>query len=166
MTALLYASRFNNFDLVQMLIERGANINARNREGNTALSIAQMNENAQISDFLIEKGAIQNLPPLVPPVQQGQQQQTGGLGSLWENQAAVFQPGTYRLSGQNRDLTFTGSAAAGRVAFMRNNRMQSGSYQINDGNLTVILDGRMFVYRVDSNLSFSGNGEVWMRTGN
>ena len=162
MTALLHASRFNNFELLQMLTERGADINARNRDGNTALSIAQTNGNVQISDFLIERGAIQNTAAPAQP----QPQQTGGLAGLFDSREVVFQPGTYRLSGGNRDLTFTGNAHAGRIGFMRNNRVLSGAYQIAGGNLTVMMDGGTFLYTIDSSVSFSGHGEVWLRTGN
>jgi hypothetical protein len=159
MTALLYASRWNNFDLVQMLVERGADINARNRNGSTALSIAQDNGNAQITEFLIERGAVQNNFNIVQP------QQTSGMASFLEAQAIEFQPGNYRLSGGNRDISFSGNASFGRIGFIRNNRAYSGTYQANDGNLTIIMDGRTFVYRIDSNTSFSGHGEIWVRIG-
>ena len=162
MTALLYASRFNNFELVQMLLDHGANINARNSDGSTALAIAQMNGNTQISDFLIERGAVQNIPAPV----QSQQPLTGGIASFLNNQTVEFQPGTYRLSGGNRDLTFTGNANSGRISFLRDNRLFNGSYHAHGGNLTMMMDGRLFVYRIDSNMSFSGNGETWVRIGN
>ena len=160
MTALIYASRYNNLDLVRLLVDRGANINARNINGNTALSIAQANGNEQISDFLIERGASQTAANPVSP------QQSGGIGNFLNTQIAEFNPGNYRLSGGNRDLTFTGTANYGNIAFIRNNRVYSGTYQANNGNLTVILDGQAFSYKIDSNLSFSGHGEVWVRTNN
>jgi len=172
MTALLYASRYGNFELVRLLVDRGADINARNREGNTALSIAQAAGNTQISNYLIESGASR---VTAVPAQPGQTQpnQPGGIGALMGNTTtAEFQPGNYRLSGANqtaaaaRDLSFSGSANIGRVGFIRNNRTYSGSYQVAGENLTVIMDGRIFVYKIDSNTSFSGNGEVWVRTGN
>ncbi|MCL2809124.1 MAG: ankyrin repeat domain-containing protein [Treponema sp.] len=160
MTALLHASRYNNMELVRLLVDRGANINARNREGNTALSIAQYNGNAQISDFLIGRGANHT------GVTQNPNQQSGGIGAFMDTQVAEFQPGSYRLSRGNRDLTFTGTANYGSIAFIRDNRVYSGSYQSNNGNLIMIMDGRMFTYKVDSETSFSGNGEVWVRTSN
>jgi len=160
MTALLYASRYNNFEMVRILVDRGANLNVRNINGNTALSIAQANGNEQISNFLIERGASQTAASQVSP------QQTGGIGNFLNTQIVEFNPGNYRLSGGNRDLTFTGTANTGNIAFIRNNRVYSGVYQTNNGNLTVILDGQMFIYKIDSNTSFSGHGEVWVRTSN
>jgi len=162
MSALLYASKFNNFELVQLLVDRGAGINARNREGHTALSIAQQNGNTQIYDFLIDRGAIQT----GTNPSQTQNQQTQGIASLMDNRAAEFQPGAYRLSGGNRSLQFTGSANYGNVGFNSNNRNFSGTYQSVNGNLILIMDGRTFTYKIDSNVSFSGNSEVWVRTGN
>jgi hypothetical protein len=35
------------------------------------------------------------------------------------------------------------------------------------GCLTAItIEGKTFIYKIDSNISFSGNGEIWIRTGN
>jgi len=162
MTCLLYAARFNNFEIVQLLIDRGANINARNREGSTALSIALSNGNSQISDYLIERGAIQN-------VNNPRQQSGGGIGTLFENSNAEFMPANYRLSGVSgttNDLLFTGNASAGRVGLIRDNRAYNGSYQAANGRLSILIEGRTFVYQIDSNTSFSGNGETWVRIGN
>jgi hypothetical protein len=165
MTSLLYASRYNNFELVQILLERGANINARSKDGSTALSIAQANGNVQISDFLISRGANQNI---VSPAQTQAQppRQTGGIAGLLNSQTAEFQPGNYRLSGSYTDLRFLGNASFGRINYTRNNRTYSGSYQVAGENITVTMEGQTFLYRIDSNISFSGNGEVWIRTGN
>ncbi|MCL2229828.1 MAG: ankyrin repeat domain-containing protein [Treponema sp.] len=163
MTCLLHAARFNNFELVQLLTDRGANINTRNKEGSTALSIAQANNNSQIADYLIERGAVQtagNMP---------RQQTGGGIGTLFENNTAEFMPANYRLSGTGgttNDLMFTGNASAGRVGLIRDNRAYNGSYQAANGRLTILIEGRSFVYQIDSNTSFSGNGETWVRIGN
>ena len=165
MTSLLYASRFNNFELVQMLVERGANINARNREGGTALSISLANGNAQISSFLIGRGAVQTMAHVSQPQQRNFPQT--GIANFLDAHFFEFQPGAYRLNGtsvaDNRDLLFTGDANAGRVGFVSNNRVVNGAYQVTGTNLTVILNGNSFLYRIDSNNSFSGNGEVWMK---
>jgi hypothetical protein len=49
---------------------------------------------------------------------------------------------------------------------MANNRINNGLYRINGNNITIIIDGHTFVYKMDSNISFSGYGETWVRTGN
>jgi hypothetical protein len=172
MTPLLHAAAHNNYELVRILVEHGANINVRNRAGSSALSIAQNNENMQIIDFLLERGATQSM---ISPLQH-LPQQTGGIASFMDSremafqempfQEIAFQPGTYRLSAGNRDLRFTGNANFGNVSFTSNNRTYNGSYQISGAAMTLIMEGRTFVYRIDSGISFSGNGEVWVRIAN
>jgi len=163
MSPLMYASRAADFELVQLLVNRGANINARNRDGNTALSIAQMNGNAQISEFLMERGAVQTAYEPVPV--QPQSQTSSGIAGLLNSQNAAFQTGTYRLSSGDRNLTFTGTASYGNISFISGSRLYTGAYQAAGNTLTLVMEGRSFVYKVDSNVSFSGNGETWIRIG-
>jgi len=170
MTCLLHASKYNNFDLVKMLVDRGAFLEVKNKDGNTALSLAQSNGNTQIINFLIESGASQNSGNAVRPQSQNQSgahtMSGGGIGSFLDNQLKEFQPGKYRLSRGNRDLQFTGTENFGNVGFMRNDRTYSGTYQISGSNIIVILEGRTFIYNLDTSSSFSGNGETWIRIGN
>jgi ankyrin repeat protein len=49
-----------NFELVKTLIERGADINAADEEGNTPLILSVVYNNADIAKYLIEKGAHKN----------------------------------------------------------------------------------------------------------
>jgi len=171
MTCLLHASKNNNFDLVKLLVERGAFIDARNKDGNTALSYAQSNGNSQISEFLVNNGANQNSGNVVHSLPQNKNQNqtqpqtpvSGGIGSFLDNELKEFQPGKYRLSKGNRDLQFTGTENYGNVAFIRNSRTYSGTYQISGRNIIVILEGHTFIYSLDSSSSFSGNGETWVR---
>ena len=44
-------------DLANFLLENGADINVRDKDGNTALMLAIINENTEIATFLIENGA-------------------------------------------------------------------------------------------------------------
>jgi len=162
MTPLLYASRHDNLELVQLLVERGANVNARNTDGSTALSIAQTNGNSQITNFLLESGAVHHSGGVV----QSSPQQSGGIAGFLNNQTAQFQPGSYRLSGGSREIVFTGNANFGVVGFIANNRTYSGSYQVSGSNISMTIEGNAFIYRMDSNVSFSGNGEVWVKIGN
>ena len=171
MTSLLHAAKNDNFDLVKLLVEHGADINAKNKDGGTALSFAQMNNNSQMSGFLIDNGANKNIGNVVRSQLQNQPQaqspsQAGGIDGFLNGQLKEFQPGKYRLSKGNRDLQFTGNANYGNVGFIRNNRTYSGTYQINGANMIVILEGHTFVYNLDAGASFSGNGETWVRVGN
>ncbi|MCL2244930.1 MAG: ankyrin repeat domain-containing protein [Treponema sp.] len=163
MSPLMYASKAADFELVQLLVNRGANINARNKDGNTALSIAQMNGSAQISDFLIERGAAQTAYDPIPV--QPQSQTSSGIASLLNSQSAAFQTGTYRLSSGERNLTFTGNSNYGNISFISGSRIYTGAYQSSGNALTLVMEGRSFVYKIDSGVSFSGNGETWIRIG-
>jgi len=158
MTPLLYACKWNNFELVKLLVEYGANVHTKNKNGSTALSIARVNENNQIADFLIEKGAVESgnyLPP----------QQNTGISSFLENQIN-FQTGTYYVLGGSMSMKFSGGANSGTINYLVNGMSRTGVYKVEGSNLSLAMDGRTFTYKVDSNMSFSGNGEVWVRTGN
>jgi len=158
MTPLLYACKANNFELVKMLVEYGANVQTKDKNGSTALSIARMNGNSQIADFLLEKGAVESggyLPP----------RQGTGISSFLENQTA-FQTGTYYVLGGSISMKFSGNASSGSINYLVNGMSRTGVYKVEGNNLSLALDGRTFTYKVDSNMSFSGNGEVWVRSGN
>jgi len=157
MTPLLYASKWDNFDMVKLLVEKGANINTQTANGDTALSIARKNNNDKILKYLTEHGAVESANNL--PLQ------NNGIAG---NQTINFQIGSYRLSGGNRYLKFTGNTSAGNVNYVDgiNNRTNNGFYRIAGNNLTIMMDGNTFIYKIDSNETFSGNGEIWIRIGN
>ena len=159
MTPLLYASKWNNPELVKLLLENGANINARSKDGNTALSIAQTNGNGPIYYYLLEHGAAE--PGAVPPPPPN-----SGISGIFDNQSKEFQKGLYRLAGGDMYIRFLGNADSGNINYIRNGMSYTGLFRIGNNNMTLIMEGRTFVYRIDSNTSFSGNGEVWVRTGN
>ena len=56
-TALMKAAKYGHFDLVKMLLEKGAQINKRNRHGNTALMFAVQNNQTEIVKQLLEAGS-------------------------------------------------------------------------------------------------------------
>jgi len=157
MTPLLYASKCGNFDMVKLLLEKGANINMQAANGDTALSIARKNNNEKILKFLTEHGAVEfgnNIPI----------QNNGIAGNLTIN----FQIGSYRLSGGNKYIKFTGNITSGSINFVDgvNNKTNNGFYRITGNNLSITMDGNTYVYKIDSNETFSGNGEIWIRNGN
>ena len=159
MTPLLYAVKYNNFELVRLLAENGANVNTRDINGSNSLSLARLNENTQISDYLIERGADQT-----PEVSAAPQVPTG-IASVVGNQAVDFQPGTYLLSGSTTTIRFSGTAASGSISYISGGWPTTGVYMVQNGLMTMMLGGSTYTYRIDSNLSFSGNGEVWVRSG-
>jgi hypothetical protein len=158
MTPLLYACKANNFELVKMLVKYGANVQTRDKNGSTALSIARMNGNNQIANFLLENGAVESgnyLPP----------SQSEGISGFLDNQTA-FQTGTYYVLGGSMSIRFSGNANSGSINYLVNGMARTGVYKVEGNNLSLAMDGRNFIYKVDSNMSFSGNGEVWVRSGN
>jgi ankyrin repeat protein len=159
MTPLLYASKWNSFELVRLLLERGASINVRATDGNTALSISYTNGNTQIYNFLLENGAIDTWNNIAPA------SQSSGISSLMDNQALDLQRGTYRLTGGTMTIRFTGTASSGSISYTINGRANTGAYTIAGNNLVITMEGQVFLYRIDTAASFSGNGELWARTG-
>jgi hypothetical protein len=163
MTPLLHAARWGNLELARMLVDHGANINARDRNGNTALAIARNNGHIPVQDFLIERGAVESAYNDRP----AQSAAATGIAGLLDSQPGVLQTsdlltGTYQLSGGSVNIRLS----AGTVSYYRNGEVRSGIYRIDGGNLTLTMEGQAFVYRIISSTSFSGNGEVWVRTGN
>jgi ankyrin repeat protein len=160
MTPLLYASKWGNFDMVKLLVEHGANVNIPAVDGNTALSIARTNNNDTIYNYLIEHSATELADNNTPF-------QNTGISSLLDNNETInFQKGTYRLFNGNMDIKFLGNTNSGNINYIKDGRLNNGLYRIEETNLTIIMEGRTFVYKIDSNMSFSGNREVWIRIGN
>jgi ankyrin repeat protein len=162
MTPLLYACKWNNFELTKLLVENGAKVNIKAADGSTALSIAQENENNAISFYLMEHGAIDTRNNIAPS------SQNNGIANVLDNRVIDFKRGTYRLSSNTNSMKFTGNANSGSVSYanIRNNSVNNGIYRINGNTLTIVIENYTFVYKIDSNESFSGNGEIWVRTGN
>jgi len=164
MSPLLYACKWNNFEIIRLLVESGADINTRAVDGSTALTIAETNGNTEMYNYLIEHGAVAAANNVSPP-------RNTGLIETLENQTVNFQTGMYRpIGGTNYSMRFTGTANSGSVSYANNTagRVYTGIYRVNGNNLTILMEGYTFetVYRIDSNTSFSGNGEAWVRVNN
>lgn len=56
-TALMRASERGHRDIVQLLYERGADVNAKDKNGNTALHLAVRFENVAVVELLLKQGA-------------------------------------------------------------------------------------------------------------
>lgn len=54
---MIIASCFGNLETVKYLVERGADINIKDDEGNTALSFAEKYGNEQVALFLKEQSS-------------------------------------------------------------------------------------------------------------
>ena len=156
MTPLLYAAKWGNFELVKLLVEKGANINSKAVNGDTVLSLSR--NNGDIHKFLLDNGAIETVISL--PAQSSNQ--SSGIVNHMDG-ISTFQTGSYRLSGSNRFMSFSGNTGSGTISYvdMTNNRYNSGFYRITGNTLTITVEGYSSMYRIDSNESFSGNGETW-----
>jgi hypothetical protein len=161
-TALIHAAGSNNLEMVQFLVERGANVNLRAVNGSTAASIAYGNGEMDIYNYLKEHGA-EDFDPIPP---QGRDGAGRGMSNLIENGAPSFVQGTYRLSGGAAEITLTGAGNSGRLGY-KNSRGTTGSgvFQITGNTLAITMEGRTFIFRIDTGNSFSGNGETWVRVG-
>jgi ankyrin repeat protein len=172
MTALLYASMWNNLELVQFLVEHGANINWYAKDGRSAASIAYENGHMSIYRYLKEQGADfsperVSLNP-APGANSPPAQTNGGTGisGLLNSQAPALKNGTYRLSGSTVEIRLTGTTNPGSISYTNSmGRTGSGFFLVNGSVLTLAMEGRSFTYRIVSDVSFSGNGETWVRTG-
>ncbi|WP_281300555.1 MULTISPECIES: ankyrin repeat domain-containing protein [unclassified Iodidimonas] len=61
-TALMELARRGNLDGVQMLIQKGADLNAGNSTGQTALMLAAQSRNGRVVSALLEAGADPDMP--------------------------------------------------------------------------------------------------------
>jgi hypothetical protein len=171
MTALLYAARWNNFELVQFLVERGANINWYARDGSSAASIAYENGHMPVYTYLKEKGADfepEQAVQTVPDANALPLRTSGGTGvsALLNSQAPALRNGTYRLPGNAVEISLAGNANPGTIRYINSLGKESSGFFLVDGSiLTLVMEGRSFTYRIVSDASFSGNGETWVRTG-
>jgi len=158
MTPLLYASKWGNLEIVKLLVEKGANVNIKAVNGDTALAIARKNNNDEIYNYLAEHGATEIGSNNIPLQNKG----------IADNQVFNFQGGSYLLSGGNKYIKFSGNKASGNINYVdvMNNTSNNGFYRIMGNNITITMNGNTYVYRIDSNESFSGNGEIWIKTGN
>jgi len=158
MTPLLYASKWGNLEIVKLLVEKGAIINIKAVNGDTALSLARKNNNDEISNYLTEHGATEISNNNLPLQNKG----------IADNQVFNFQGGSYLLSGGNKYIKFSGNKISGNISYVDvvNNTSNNGFYRITGNNITITMNGNSYIYRMDSNESFSGNGEAWIKIGN
>ncbi|MDR2783905.1 MAG: hypothetical protein LBB48_08735 [Treponema sp.] len=78
-----------------------------------------------------------------------------------------LQSGTYALAGNSQAKIYvTGIAKSGVLSYTnREGRRGAASYTIDGNRMTIQMDGRTLSYIVNSETSFSGAGEIWVREG-
>jgi hypothetical protein len=178
MTPLLYTCQWGNFETVKLLVEHDADVNLSAKDGSTALSIASETGQTLIWNYLKEHGAIEKINTVdnsaaqlkgatgISGLLNSQSSATTGISGVLNNRLAILQNGTYRLSGSTSEIKLNGSANAGNILYTNNGKPANGYFRTEGTVMTVVMEGRTFIYKIDSNISFSGNGETWVRTGN
>jgi hypothetical protein len=167
MTALLHASRGNSLETVKLLVEHGADIEARAKDGSTAASIARANNFPDIYRYLLERGAPDS--PANVPVPAARNETAadgqGGIAGVIENNKTL-KMGTYRLAGAATEIRFIGANSSGNILYKNSQGiMGTGYFQMEGGLLTILLGNTPYHYQIDTGTSFSGSGEKWSRTG-
>jgi ankyrin repeat protein len=166
MSALLYAALWEDFEMIKILVENGADINLRANNGSTAASIAYTKKAMPIYNYLKEHGAVEFEQKSV--ADSGKDNSSTGISSILNNQAQfTLQSGTYRLIGGMTEIRISGNNKAGAISYTNNQGgIENGTFAI-DGNILVLtIKSIKFNYILNSNTSFSGNAERWERIGN
>lgn len=162
MTALIHAAKANNFGAVKFLVEHGAKINERTKDGNTAASIAIRNGSAEIYDYLIKNGAAEAAVNNPNTAEDGSKNGQGIAGVI-ENDFSL-KMGTYRLAGNTTEIKLLGAGKNGNVMYTNSRGIiGTGYFQIDGTGLVIILGTTRYNYKIDADTKFSGNGETWTR---
>jgi hypothetical protein len=165
MTSLMYAAGLGNLEIIKLLVGRGANVNFRANDGSTAASIAYQNGWPEIYTYLKEQGAL-DFDPLPAVPDESSPASGSGIASLIDGGTTALSNGTYKLSGGNTTIRLLGNNKSGNLIYTRSSgETGSGLFQMVGNSLTVIMEGLTFAYKADSNISFSGHGETWVRIG-
>ncbi len=178
MTALLYAVGAGNMETVKLLVERGAKVNAQANNGYTPAFLARELGLTDIYNYLREHGADDITPYQIsggpsqtdtnnnttPASSSGTEQ---GMASLMDNNKQItLKGGTYRLAGTSAEIKIPGSAPMGSFSYTRQGKSLTGGYRIEKDTMIIMMEGKTYTYKIESDSSFSGHGERWTRTGN
>jgi ankyrin repeat protein len=188
--ALKCAAKNGKLDTVKLLVENGVNINARDKNGITSLSIAYDKGEMEIYNYLKANGAIDFEPkqvaqqPAAPapsssttnvyvqpstPAPSSSSSSSTPSRNVGKEIADAFksplQSGTYSLSGTQEKISIAGIAKSGIITQTWQGKSYQGTYNIDGNRMTVQIRGYTFVFNITSETSFSGHNETWVRTG-
>jgi hypothetical protein len=171
---LINVASNGNFNVVQQLVENGANVNLRDNSGATAASIAYDKGELDIYNYLKEHGAVDfelkavaapapssttNVyvqPPAQsapPPAQSAAPAYSLRINSIW---GVYSSTGFVTINGSS--ILFTGP----------DNKTSTGTCSISGSTLSVSytmgpLAGNRFTYTIESKDRFSNRGETYHR---
>jgi len=188
--ALRKSVEFGKFDTVKLLIENNVNVNARDNNGNTALSFAYDKGEMDIYDYLKAHGARDFEPRQVtqqqttpsqsssttnvyvqpstssPSNSSSSSEQSRNVGKeIADAFKSPLQSGTYSLAGTQEKISIAAIAKSGIISQTWQGKTYQGTYNIDGNRMTVQIRGYTFVFNITSETSFSGHGETWVRTG-
>jgi hypothetical protein len=172
MTALLYAIREGNFETVVFLVEQGAQVNIADNNNYTPLSLSKELSFTEIYDFLIAHGANEVETQIIAEEDSRPRTETiptdnagQGIASLIDTKQITLQSGTYRLAGSTTEIIIPNSSM-GAFSYMSQGISLMGGFRIDKGNMIIMMQGKNHTYTIDSDTSFSGYGERWVRVAN
>ena len=176
-TALIHAAAAGNLETVKLLVENGAKVNLQTTAGYTAALVAQEANRTEIYDYLMQHGATASIPYQISggpaqgnaannPAAAQPSASSQGMSSVMDGTVLAPKSGTYRLTGSTTEIKLNGNNEAGMLQYTRQGKPMTGWYTVTNGTLTISMEGKSFVYKIESEAIFSGNGERWTRTGN
>ena len=187
--ALIAATQNGHFDTVQILVLYGVNVNARDKDGASALNYAYDKGEMEIYNYLLANGAVEferkpqiAQQPAAPaqsttnvyvqpsaPTQSAQAPAQNTAPNVAQQLQQAFQSplqsGTYSLAGTQEKIRITAIAKSGVITQTWQGRNYQGTYNIDGNRMTVQIRGATYVFNITSGTSFSGHGETWVRTG-
>jgi hypothetical protein len=177
MTALLYAIKKGDFETVKILVEQGAEVNIADNQGYTPASLSKELGFIEMNLYLIEHGAddVETIV-LAEEVVQADDEHTNntaenveqGIASLMDTKQITLKAGTYRLAGSsmqgNPEIVIPNSAM-GAFSYYSQGVPLMGGFRIDKGTIIIMMQGKNHTYNIDSETSFSGYGERWVRKG-
>ncbi len=174
MTALMYAVREGNFETVSILTEQGAEVNTADKNGYTPASLSKEMGLTEIYDYLIAHGAADAEPPKIsedssPSSTNNVSAENAGQGiaSLIDgSHQIILRGGSYRLAGSTTEIIIPRDSSMGAFSYTKNGIPMMGACRIDQRNLIIMMEGKTYTYTIDSESSFSGYGERWIRINN
>jgi hypothetical protein len=174
--------------MVNRIDYKGAFDGTRLLDGKTAAQFAYEKREIDIYNYLRQNGAVWTAPSQVastppsssntytpptpsytPPPSSSSSSSTPdrNIGrEIAEAFRSPLQSGTYSLAGTQARIRLTSIARSGIFTYTnRQGRTGTGQYSIDGNRMTIQMEEYTFLYTVDSQTSFSGNGETWVRTG-
>jgi predicted small lipoprotein YifL len=184
-TPLMIASVNDDLEIVKYLVERGADISLQDKAGDTVFDYSEFIHPAIFEYLCSLEGAEAVLSSAHSSYEPSEFAETASSSSVQsdddllsdEDEAALAQMyeainstienGRYRLSGGNKEISFTGIGDYGPLSYTDSDgNRYTGVYSISGDRLSLNIQGLgRFLYTVTSRTTFSSPDEDWSRVG-